>query len=46
MAASGLLCVRFMADRVLLAPTRWKLRAAVRSVNETLAEVRAKQQPD
>jgi len=31
---------------VILAPTRWKLRAAIRLVNETLAELKLRQHPD
>ena len=33
MAATGLFYVRFMDDWVVIAPTRWKLRKAVREVN-------------
>ncbi len=40
MEAIGLFYVRFMDDWVVLAPTRWKLRQAVRIVNETLAELK------
>ena len=46
MEATGLCYVRFMDDWVVLAPTRWKLRKAVRIVNETLAELRVEQHPD
>ncbi len=35
-----------MDDWVVLAPTRWKLRQAVRIVNETLAELKVQQHPD
>jgi len=35
-----------MDDWVVLAPSRWKLRRAVRIVNETLAELRIAQHPD
>jgi len=31
---------------VILAPTRWKLRAATRLVNETLAELKLQQHPE
>ena len=44
--ATGLVYVRFMDDWVVLAPTRWKLRKAVRIVNQTLAELKVKPQPD
>jgi RNA-directed DNA polymerase len=46
MEATGLLYVRFMDDWVVLAPTRWKLRQAVRIVNETLAKLHVQQHPD
>ncbi|MFI5453890.1 MAG: hypothetical protein ACHRXM_00400 [Isosphaerales bacterium] len=35
-----------MDDWVILAPTRWKLRAAIRLVNQTLAELKVEQHPD
>jgi len=35
-----------MHDWVILAPTRWRLRRAVRMVNETLRELRVEQHPD
>lgn len=44
--ASGLTYARFMDDWVILAPTRWSLRRAVRVVNQTLAELRVEQHPD
>ena len=31
---------------MILAPTRWKLRKAVRIVNQTLAELKVQQHPD
>ena len=37
---------RFMDDSVILAPTRWKLRRAIRVVNETLAALKVEQHPD
>ena len=46
MEATGLTYARFMDDWVILAPTRWKLRAAIRLVNETLAELKLRQHPD
>ncbi len=45
MAATGSFYVRFMDDWVVLAPTRWKLRAAVRQASRTLAELRIRQHP-
>jgi RNA-directed DNA polymerase len=44
--ATGLCYARFMDDWVILAPTRWSLRWAVRIVNETLRELRLEQHPD
>jgi hypothetical protein len=46
MELTGLPYARFMDDWVLLAPTRWKLRAAIRLVNEMLAELKVEQHPD
>jgi RNA-directed DNA polymerase len=46
MEETGLPYARFMDDWVILAPTRWKLRAAIRLVNQTLAELRVEQHPD
>jgi hypothetical protein len=46
MAKTGLIYARFMDDWVVLAPTRWKLRAAVRIVNRTLDELHVEQHPD
>ena len=44
--ATGLAYARFMDDWVILAPTRWKLREAIRLVNQTLAELHVEQHPD
>ena len=46
MADTGLFYTRYMDDWVILAPTRWKLRAAIRVVNATLAELKVEQHPD
>lgn len=46
MEASGFFYVRFMDDWVILTPTRWALRRAVRVVNQTLAELKVEQHPD
>ncbi|MGO9915067.1 MAG: hypothetical protein ACLQIB_10180 [Isosphaeraceae bacterium] len=43
---TGLAYARFMDDWVILAPTRWKLRAAIRLINQTLAELHVVQHPD
>jgi hypothetical protein len=46
MEATGLTYARFMDDWVILAPSRWSLRRAIRMVNETLRELRVEQHPD
>ncbi len=46
MEATGLCYVRFMDDWVILAPTRWKLRNAIRMVNQGLNELKVVQHPD
>lgn len=43
---TGLFYVRFMDDWLVLAPTRWKLRKAIRLVNQILAELKVEQHPD
>ena len=45
-AKTGLFYARFMDDWVVLAPTHWKLRAAIRLVNQTLAALNVEQHPD
>ena len=42
----GLFYVRFMDDWIVLAPTRWKLRGAIKVVNRTLAELKLEKHPD
>jgi RNA-directed DNA polymerase len=42
----GLFYARFMDDWVILAPTRWKLRKAIKVVNQTLAELKVDRHPD
>jgi hypothetical protein len=44
--AVGLFYARFMDDWVVLAPTRWKLRKAIKVVNQTLAEPKVDKHPD
>jgi RNA-directed DNA polymerase len=44
--ATGLPYARFMDDWAILAPTRRKLREAIRLVNQTLAELHVEQHPD
>ncbi len=46
MERSGLFYVRFMDDILVLAPTRWKLRKAVKMVNEMLGCLRLEKHPD
>jgi hypothetical protein len=42
----GLFYVRFMDDILVLAPTRWKLRNAVKVVNEVLGSLKLQKHPD
>ena len=42
----GFFFLRFMDDVLVLAPTRWKLRAAVKVVNRVLAALDLKKHPD
>lgn len=46
MATTGLFYARFMDDVVILAPTRWKLRAAIKKVNQTLGELKLERHPE
>ena len=46
MAETGLFYARFMDDWVILSPTRWKLRRAIRVVNETLSALMLDKHPD
>jgi hypothetical protein len=46
MAQMGFASVRDMDDWVALAPTRWKLRAAIRAVNQVMTQLRVRQHPD
>jgi hypothetical protein len=46
MERSGLFYIRFMDDILVLAPSRWKLRGAVKAVNETLRSLRLEKHPD
>ncbi len=45
-AQRGLFYIRFMDDILVLAPTRWKLRAAVKVVNQVLASLKLDKHPD
>jgi len=42
----GLFYVRYMDDILVLAPTRWKLRHAVKVVNQGLASLRLEKHPE
>jgi len=46
MEKTGLFYARFMDDWIVIAPSRWKLRAAVRIVNKTLNILRIEKHPD
>jgi len=46
MAQLDVTYIRFMDDWLVVAPTRWKLRQAVRVVNQTLEYLKVKQHPD
>jgi RNA-directed DNA polymerase len=46
MKAKSLSYTRFMDDILVLAPTRWKLRRAVRVVNEILGALGLAKHPD
>ncbi len=46
MGRLGLFYIRFMDDFLVMAPTRWKLRRAVRAVNEVLASLSLEKHPD
>ena len=45
-AETGLSYARFMDDWVIVAPSRWKLRKAVRIVNQTLTRLKVEKHPD
>lgn len=38
--------VRYMDDVLILAPTRWKLKKAIRVINQTFDELKLEQHPD
>jgi RNA-directed DNA polymerase len=42
----GLFYVRYMDDILILAPTRWKLRRAVKTLNETFTALKLEKHPD
>ena len=46
MQGSGLFYARFMDDWIVIAPTRWKLRKAVKQVNTILNRLLLKKHPD
>ena len=45
MAELGCFYARFMDDWVVLAPTRWKLRKAIKAVNQVMAQLRVEKHP-
>jgi hypothetical protein len=46
MAEMGCFYVRYMDDWVILAPTRWKLRQAIKAVNLVMANLLVEKHPD
>jgi len=46
MAELGCFYVRYVDDWVLLTPTRWKLRKAIKAVNEVMADLLVVKHPD
>ncbi len=46
MEKSGLFYVRFMDDILVLGPTRWKLRKAVKAVNHVLGSLKLEKHPE
>ena len=46
MADLGCFYVRYMDDWVILAPTRWKLRKAIKATNEVMNELQVLKHPD
>ncbi|NEQ69464.1 MAG: hypothetical protein F6K21_29025 [Symploca sp. SIO2D2] len=46
MAGLGCFYVRYVDDWVILAPTRWKLRKAIKAVNEEMAALLVVKHPD
>ena len=46
MAKLGVFYARFMDDWVILAPTRWKLRGAIKAVKEMMGELKLELHPD
>ncbi len=46
MEKTGLFYARFMDDWVVLSPSRWKLRKAIRKANQVLAQLKVEKHPD
>ena len=46
MADLGCFYARYMDDWVVLAPTRWKLRKAIKAVNQEMADLQVEKHPD
>ncbi len=46
MVRSGLFYIRFIDDILVLSPTRWKLKKAVKAVNHVLNSLNLEKHPD
>ncbi|MCP4157205.1 MAG: hypothetical protein GY757_56360, partial [bacterium] len=46
MEKTGLFYARFMDDWVVLSPTRWKLRKAIKATNQVLTRLKVEKHPD
>ena len=46
MEKTGLFCVRFMDDWIVLSPNRWKLKKAIQIVNKILNELKVEKHPN
>jgi hypothetical protein len=46
MEKTGLFYARFMDDWVVLAPTRWRLRKAIKKANQVLGRLKVEKHPD
>ncbi|NEP79500.1 MAG: reverse transcriptase [Okeania sp. SIO3B3] len=46
MAAMGCFYVRYMDDWLVLAPTRWALRRAIKATNQVMADLKVEKHPD
>lgn len=46
LSRSGLYYVRYMDDILIMAPSRWKLRRAIKQLNHTFSQLKLTQHPD